>query len=152
MELTLFDTPLGRMGLAEEDGAVVRLYLPGDGVPRILPRETALLAEGRRQLLDYLAGARRDFDLPIRLEGTAFQRQVWAALREIPYGEIRSYGQIAAAVGRPKAARAVGMANHSNPVPILIPCHRVIGADGRLTGYGGGLDLKRRLLELEGVL
>ena len=151
MDLSLFDTPLGQVGLAEEDGAVVRLYLPNAPTPRIMPHETPLLAEGRRQLLDYLTGARQTFDLPLRLQGTEFQRQVWEALRAIPYGETRSYGQLAAALGRPKACRAVGMANHNNPIPILVPCHRVVGTDGSLTGYAGGLDLKRRLLELEGV-
>lgn len=151
MDLSLFGTPLGQMGLAEEDGAVVRLYLPNAPTPRIMPHETPLLAEGRRQLLDYLTGARRTFDLPLRLQGTEFQRRVWEALRAIPYGETRSYGQLAAALGRPKACRAVGMANHNNPIPILVPCHRVVGTDGSLTGYAGGLDLKRRLLELEGV-
>lgn len=149
MDLSLFDTPLGWMGLAEEDGAIIRLYLPNAPTPRIMPHETPLLAEGRRQLMEYLAGARSAFDLPLRLQGTDFQRQVWEALRSIPYGETRSYGQLAAALGRPGACRAVGMANHNNPIPILVPCHRVVGANGSLTGYAGGLDLKQRLLELE---
>lgn len=149
MDLSLFDTPLGWMGLAEEDGAIIRLYLPNAPTPRIMPHETPLLAEGRRQLMEYLAGARSAFDLPLRLQGTDFQRQVWEALRSIPYGETRSYGQLAAALGRPRACRAVGMANHNNPIPILVPCHRVVGANGSLTGYAGGLDLKQRLLELE---
>ncbi len=149
MDLSLFDTPLGWMGLAEEDGAIIRLYLPNAPTPRIMPHETPLLAEGRRQLMEYLAGARSAFDLPLRLQGTDFQRQVWEALRSIPYGETRSYGQLAVALGRPRACRAVGMANHNNPIPILVPCHRVVGANGSLTGYAGGLDLKQRLLELE---
>ena len=149
MDLCLFDTPLGWMGLAEEDGAIIRLYLPNTPTPRVMPRETPLLAEGRRQLMEYLAGERSAFDLPLRLQGTDFQRQVWEALRAIPYGETRSYGQLAAALGRPKAGRAVGMANHNNPIPILVPCHRVVGANGSLTGYAGGVDLKQRLLELE---
>ena len=97
----------------------------------------------------YLSGERRTFDLPLAPEGTAFQKAVWAELEKIPYGETRSYGQIAAQVGNAKACRAVGMANHRNPIPIFIPCHRVIGADGSLTGYGGGLDCKKVLLRLE---
>lgn len=152
MEFTLFDTPLGLMGLAAEDEAITRLYLPGRPTPRIMPHETPVLAEGRRQLEEYFAGERREFDLPLAPEGTAFQKQVWAALRDIPYGETRTYGQIAATLGRPKACRAVGMANHRNPLAILIPCHRVVGANGTLTGYAGGLDMKQKLLELEGAL
>lgn len=149
MELLLFDTPFGLMGLASEEEAVCRLYLPNSPVPRIACRETPLLTEGRKQLTEYFAGQRREFSLPLVLKGTPFQQQVWDALREIPWGETRTYGQIAAAVGRPKACRAVGMANHCNPIPILIPCHRVVGAMGSLTGYAGGVELKRALLDLE---
>jgi methylated-DNA-[protein]-cysteine S-methyltransferase len=101
------------------------------------------------EIAEYLAGRRQKFTVPLDLEGTPFQLQVWNALRRIPYGETRSYGEIARAVGRPKAARAVGMANHSNPVAIVVPCHRVIAADGSLGGYAGGLDLKTALLRLE---
>ncbi len=102
------------------------------------------------QLNEYFAGVRRDFDLRLDLEGTPFQQSVWQALLGIPYGETRSYGEIARAIGKPAAARAVGMANHNNPVSIIVPCHRVIGHDGRLVGYGGGLDVKTALLKLEG--
>ena len=101
------------------------------------------------QLEQYFAGRRKTFELPLAPEGTAFQLKVWQALQEIPYGETRSYGQIARAVGNEKAARAVGMANNQNPISIIIPCHRVIGADGKLVGYGGGLERKACLLELE---
>jgi methylated-DNA-[protein]-cysteine S-methyltransferase len=101
------------------------------------------------EIAQYLAGRRREFTVPLDLEGTPFQLQVWSALRRIPYGETRSYGEIARAVGRPKAARAVGMANHSNPVAIVVPCHRVIAGDGSLGGYAGGLGLKTALLRLE---
>ena len=149
MDLILFDTPVGAIGLEEENGAIVRLLLPGAPVPRIACHETPLLTEGKRQLLEYLAGVRRVFDLPLAPKGTEFYRSVWRALEEIPYGETRSYRDIAQAVGRPKAVRAVGQANHNNPIPIIIPCHRVVGANGSLTGYGGGLDLKERLLRLE---
>ena len=149
MDLILFDTPVGAIGLEEENGAIVRLLLPGAPAPRIACHETLLLTEGKRQLLEYLAGVRRVFDLPLAPKGTEFYRSVWRALEEIPYGETRSYRDIAQAVGRPKAVRAVGQANHNNPIPIIIPCHRVVGANGSLTGYGGGLDLKERLLRLE---
>lgn len=101
------------------------------------------------QLEGYFCGDVRAFDLPLDLAGSEFQLRVWRALRRIPYGQTRSYGQIAKAVGQPAAARAVGLANHENPIAIVVPCHRVIGSDGSLTGYGGGLPRKRRLLELE---
>jgi methylated-DNA-[protein]-cysteine S-methyltransferase len=110
------------------------------------------LPEVRRQLDEYLAGRRREFDLPLDPRGTEFQRLCWQALQRIPFGETRSYGQQARLIGRPEAARAVGMANHDNPIGVIIPCHRVIGANGSLTGYAGGLEMKRKLLELEGVI
>lgn len=151
MEFLVFDTPLGQMALAEEEGALTRLFLPGEGIPRLVSRETPLLSKGRDEILAYLRGERRSFDLPLDPMGTPFQQAVWAELRRIPYGETRSYAQVAAGIGKPKAVRAVGQANHHNPLPIFIPCHRVIGASGKLTGYGGGLDLKQKLLELEGA-
>lgn len=149
MDLMIFDTPLGPMGLAEEDGAIIRLYLPGQGVPRIVTHETPLLLEGKRQLTEYFAGKRKEFDLPLNAEGTEFRKKVWQTLTKIPYGETITYGELARRVGNPRAARAVGGANHHNPISILIPCHRVVGADGSLTGYGGGLELKKALLALE---
>jgi len=108
-----------------------------------------LVARAIAQLRAYFAGELRDFDLPLDMEGTAFQKRVWAELRRIPYGETRSYGEIAHAISAPKAVRAVGAANGRNPIPIVVPCHRVIGAGGNLVGYGGGLPLKRFLLDLE---
>ncbi len=108
-------------------------------------------ARGREQLRAYFARELRVFDLPLRLEGTPFQREVWEALRRIPYGTTTSYGALAASLGRPRAVRAVGAANGQNPIAIIVPCHRVIGADGGLTGFGGGLPRKRALLELEGA-
>lgn len=149
MNLIAFETPYGKMGLAEEDGALVRLYLPDEAMPRIAEHETALLADGKGQLMEYFEGKRRAFDLPLAPEGTAFRKKVWAALLDIPYGETISYGELARRVDNPKGVRAVGQANHHNPIPIVIPCHRVVGADGTLTGYGGGLELKRALLDLE---
>jgi O-6-methylguanine DNA methyltransferase len=101
------------------------------------------------QIVEYLNGARREFDLPLDLRGTEFQRRVWATVAGIPYGETRTYADIARAIGKPKAVRAVGAANGANPLPLVVPCHRVLGSDGSLTGYGGGLDVKRQLLEME---
>jgi methylated-DNA-[protein]-cysteine S-methyltransferase len=108
-----------------------------------------LLMEASRQLRAYFDGSARGFHLPLYMEGTCFQKRVWQELRTIPYGETRSYAQIADAIGSPKAVRAAGAANGANPVPIVVPCHRVIGSRGKLVGYGGGLALKKRLLELE---
>ena len=144
-----FDTPFGPMAL-EGESALTRLWLPGT-LPDLDGRgeETPLLRAAREALLAYFAGERRDFDLPLAPAGTDFQRAVWETLRAIPYGQTRTYGEIAAAVGRPRAVRAVGQANHVNPLPIFIPCHRVVGKGGALTGYAGGLDLKRALLALE---
>lgn len=151
MDFALLDTPLGTMGLGAEDGAIVRLYLPTQPMPRLMPCVTPLLKTAGDQLLELLAGTRRTTDLPLAPQGTPFQKKVWSALLRIPWGETRTYGEIAREVGCPGGARAVGMANHRNPIPILIPCHRVLGGGGRLTGYAGGLELKRKLLELEGA-
>ena len=149
MALTVFDSPVGILALQAEDGAITKLYLPGGALPGGGEEESALLRQGREQVLEYLSGKRRTFDLPLAPAGTPFQRSVWRALLAIPYGETRSYRDIALDVGRPRAVRAVGQANHHNPIPILIPCHRVVGADGTLTGYAGGLALKEELLRLE---
>lgn len=151
MDILRFDTPLGPMALEEEEGAITRLWLPGQPVPPSAGRETPLLCRGRQELLEYLAGERRDFDLPLHPRGTPFQRRVWQALGDIPYGQTRTYAQIARAVDSPRGFRAVGMANHRNPIPILIPCHRVVGSGGTLTGYAGGLEMKKALLALEGA-
>ena len=114
--------------------------------------EHAVLHDARMQLEQYFAGERRDFALPLAPRGTAFQREVWNALRDIPYGETISYAQLAQRIGKPSAMRAVGAANGRNPLPIVVPCHRVVGTDGSLTGFGGGLPTKRFLLELEGAI
>ena len=111
-----------------------------------------LLTEAARQLLAYFAGALREFSLPLDVQGTEFQKRVWGQVAAIPYGETRSYLQVSTALGSPRAVRAVGAANGANPVPIVVPCHRVIGAKGKLVGYGGGLAMKKRLLELEGAM
>lgn len=149
MELLVFDTPVGQMALGEEGDNLTNLWLPGRGYPRLTSTETPLLLEGKRQLLEYFQGLRRDFSLPFAPSGTDFQRSVWQALEAIPYGETRSYKDIAIAIGNPKGVRAVGGANNRNPLPIFIPCHRVVGSGGQLTGYAGGLALKEQLLALE---
>lgn len=144
------ESPIGPLGVGEEDGAVTLILFAGQQPPEgYREGETPLLEEAWAQLERYFAGELRQFSLPLAPAGTPFQQAVWRALEEIPYGETRSYGEIAGQVGRPKASRAVGAANHRNPIPIVIPCHRVIGAGGTLTGYGGGLDRKRLLLDLE---
>ena len=153
MDLILFETPLGPMGLAAEDDKLIRLYLPGEGVPRIACRETPLLIKAREELLSFLRWGRKDFDLPLDPEGTDFQKEVWAACARIPYGTTCSYGELAEQLGRSaSSAAAVGQALKANPLPILIPCHRVIGKNGSLTGYSGGLENKKFLLALEGSL
>ena len=140
------ESPIGPLTLTEEDGALIRLDFGKQG--QTWP-ETTLLAEAKKQLEQYFSGTLRSFTLPLRPEGTPFQQKVWAALLQIPWGETRTYGQVAAMIGQPKACRAVGMANNRNPLPIFIPCHRVIGANGQLTGYAGGLSAKEHLLSLE---
>ena len=146
--VTWITSPVGTLRLAEENGAITELlFEEWDG--KSPKAETELLRRAEQQLREYFAGARREFTLPLSPDGTEFQRRVWAALLTVPYGETRSYGEIAAQIGSPKASRAVGAANHRNPISIFIPCHRVVGADGSLTGYGGGLEVKSALLALE---
>ncbi|MEW1640756.1 methylated-DNA--[protein]-cysteine S-methyltransferase [Streptomyces sp. NPDC091219] len=151
---TLIDSPYGPLTLvADDDGAVRGLYMVGQrhrppeedfGTPDDTP-----FAEPKAQLRAYFAGELKEFTLPLRLHGTPFQQRVWDQLLRIPYGETRSYGDLADALGNPGASRAVGLANGKNPVGIIVPCHRVVGANGSLTGYGGGLDRKQRLLDFE---
>lgn len=142
-------TAIGLIEIVENGEAVTGLFFHQENPPFLFCEENELTRQAIRELDEYLAGKRRVFTLPIQPSGTQFQKKVWRALCDIPYGETRSYGQIARAVGNPKACRAVGMANNRNPISIVIPCHRVIGADGSLTGYGGGLKIKETLLELE---
>lgn len=141
------ETPIGPLPLQADESAVSAMRFGAGSAQDASP----LLDAAEAQLREYFAGARRTFDLPLAPHGTAFQQRVWTALRAIPYGETRTYGELAAAIGSPNASRAVGMANHRNPIPIIIPCHRVIGANGTLTGYAGGLEIKRKLLALEGI-
>lgn len=149
MPQLLIKTPLGDMLAVEEEGALTALDFVPEGTRVEAHDETPLLKESRRQLTAYFAGELRAFTLPIKPRGTPFQQQVWQRLLAIPYGQTRSYGQIAAEIGKPKASRAVGQANNRNPISILVPCHRVVGADGRMTGYGGGVSRKEALLDLE---
>ncbi len=153
---TRMSSPIGELLLVAEGEALCGLYMNVERgwLPRteIGPQDESALPEARAQLDEYFAGTRQVFDLEMRLHGTAFQRQVWDALLEIPFGETRSYGEQASRIGAPDAPRAVGAANGQNPVSIVVPCHRVIGSDGSLTGYGGGEANKRWLLEHEGRL
>jgi len=147
------DTPIGELLLAGEDDALAMIGFPKgsmrrDPEPDWIYNEKPL-ANARQQLEEYFAGSRKDFELPLKLNGTEFQVKVLKALQKIPYGETVSYGEIAKRIGKPKAMRAVGAANGRNPIPIVVPCHRVIGSGGDLTGFGGGLDTKEALLRLE---
>ncbi len=147
----VMDSPIGPITLVGAGGALTGLYMAEH---RYAPasfgsRDDAALADAVAQLTEYFAGTRTEFDLELAPTGTPFQRQVWAALREVPYGETTTYGELAATIGRPTASRAVGHANGHNPISIVVPCHRVVGTSGSLTGYGGGLPRKRFLLALE---
>ena len=143
------DSPIGELLLAGDEDGLRRVSMSPFTVDAGWSRDDEFFADARDQLEQYFRAERRDFDLELKLDGNAFQLAVWTALREIPYGETVSYGEIARALGHPEAPRAVGSANGRNPVAIVVPCHRVIGADGSLTGYGGGLERKRFLLDLE---
>jgi methylated-DNA-[protein]-cysteine S-methyltransferase len=154
---TYIDSPIGRLLLSSDGRALTGLYMdvpsrpPRDLAEWVEDAEAGPLPEAVRQLGEYFKGARRDFDLPLQMQGTEFQRRAWRSLMEIPYGETRSYGEQARLIGNPKASRAVGLANGRNPIAIVVPCHRVIGADGSLTGFGGGLERKRWLLAHEAL-
>ena len=147
------DTPIGELLLAGEDEALAMIGFPKGSMRREPEPDWIFnekpLANARKQLQEYFAGERREFALPLKLSGTEFQVSVLEALLDIPYGQTTSYGEIARRIGRPKAVRAVGAANGRNPIPIVVPCHRVIGSTGDLTGFGGGLDTKEALLRLE---
>jgi methylated-DNA-[protein]-cysteine S-methyltransferase len=154
------DSPIGRLMLTSDGTALTGLYmnlyrnkpskLPGLGDDWIQNATIDPLPAAARQLKEYFAGKRREFDLPLRMQGTEFQQRVWRELTKIPFGETRSYGQLAKRLNNPNGSRAVGLANGRNPIAIIVPCHRVIGADGSLTGFGGGLDRKEWLLTHEG--
>ncbi|MBD5153300.1 MAG: methylated-DNA--[protein]-cysteine S-methyltransferase [Oscillibacter sp.] len=144
------ETPLGLIRIAEDERGISLLKFT-DSVPDPMRagQKGLYLADAEKQILEYFAGKRRTFDIPLSIRGSEFQETVWNALRTIPYGETRSYQQVAQMIGNGKASRAVGMANNRNPILIMIPCHRVVGKDGKLVGYAGGIERKERLLELE---
>ncbi len=146
---SILPSPIGEILLFGDREALAGLYMEPWSVDPAWRRDDGAFAAAREQLDAYFAGERTEFDLPLAPNGTEFQRRVWAALREIPYGETTSYGALAARIGAPGAARAVGLANGRNPISIVVPCHRVVGASGSLIGYGGGLERKRALLDLE---
>lgn len=150
----LLDTPIGTLRLVSQDNKLARVEFPGQHQiqPDEQPQNDSIITAAANQLREYFAGERKNFELPLAPGGTEFQREVWACLQAIPFGEVRSYRDIAQAVGRPKAVRAVGAANGRNPIPIIVPCHRVIGSDGSLTGFAGGLEMKKVLLNLEGAM
>ncbi len=152
--------PMGIFTLAKSEKGLLFLAFPGEkrrmkewlekNIPSaVVKKSRSASGPAEKQLKEYFQGKCRKFDLPLDLRGTAFQKKVWAALRRIPFGRTASYGEIAARIGKPRASRAVGGANHANPVPVVVPCHRVIGHDGSLVGFGGGLGLKKKLLKLE---
>lgn len=150
MTLYFYETKIGMIGIAENNGSITNVYFKKDEIPKnVQISETPLLKEAAEQLNKYLAGEIKSFDLPLDAAGTPFMKQVWHCLTEIPYGETSSYREIAEKIENEKAYRAVGLANNKNPIPIFIPCHRVVGADGALTGYRGGLTVKKMLLDLE---
>ncbi|MEQ1948958.1 MAG: methylated-DNA--[protein]-cysteine S-methyltransferase [Bryobacteraceae bacterium] len=157
MNYAYLDTSIGPLLIAGDAESIHKISFPKNG-KAVQPEKDWVesargpVAEAMRQLREYFAGRRTEFDLPLAPEGTTFQKSVWRKLQDIPYGETISYGELAKWVGNPKASRAVGSANGKNPLPIVIPCHRVIGANGTLTGFGGGLPTKKVLLELESPL
>ncbi len=148
-----YNFPIGEISIAEDEKGICEISLNSVYVDNsYIKKETPLIKQAEKELREYFEGTRKVFTVPLSLKGTPFQMKVWEELRKIPYGETLSYGQIAENVGNPKAARAVGMANNKNPIMIIVPCHRVIGKNGKLVGYAGGVDIKEKLLKIEGVL
>ena len=145
-----YETIVGPLGINDDGKNIVEILFSKEEVAKDLElKETPLIKATMEQLEEYFQGKRKDFDIPMEARGTEFQKSVWNQLLKVPYGETCSYGEIAKRIGNPKASRAIGMANNRNPISIIIPCHRVIGASGKLVGYGGGLDIKEKLLKLE---
>ncbi len=150
-----YQSPIGRLLIAGTNGRLEAIFFPNSINEFEISNDTQyneeIFKDILRQLSDYFAGKRQKFEIDVFPAGTDFQKKVWQELQNVPFGETVSYGEIAARIDNPKACRAIGMANSKNPIPIIIPCHRIIGKDGSLTGFGGGLDIKRKLLELEGI-
>ena len=144
----VIDTPIGKLTLCADETGICELKF---GMQSTRTDDVSMLDQAQQELEEYFAGRRKLFSVPLSIHGTPFQESVWRALIEVPYGETISYGELARRVNNPKACRAVGMANHVNRIPIFIPCHRVVGANGKLTGYAGGLEIKRMLLKTEGI-
>lgn len=145
MKKTVFDSPIGKIAVSEENGAVISVKLLAENdFPE--GEESGVLSEAKQQLLEYFSGERTEFDIPYSFSGTDFQKAVWNELAKIPFGSTKTYGEIALAAGNPKAARAVGSACNKNPLPLIIPCHRVIGSGGKLTGFACGTEIKMKLL------
>lgn len=149
LRYTYVDTPIGALLIAGDGQAIVEIHFAGAEPKPGWRRDDDVLREPANQLRAYFSGERRTFDLPLAPRGTGFQQSVWRALQQIPYGETTTYSAIAYKIGKPAAVRAVGAANGANPIPIVIPCHRVIGASGSMTGFGGGIEVKRQLIALE---
>ncbi len=155
LRYTRFDSPLWEIVLVGDKRGLASLHLvTSQGKRKVIidkswKRDDDIFTEARQQVLEYINGTRTEFTIPLNPQGTDFQKQVWRALRSIPYGEVRTYKEIAVLIGKPTAARAVGMANSKNPIPLIVPCHRVIGSNGRLTGFAYGLKVKARLLDME---
>ena len=152
-KLFFYDTELGRLGIRDDGQNITHVYFGAENISKdnVVIEESDLTKLAYTQIKEYIDGQRTAFDLPLHPNGTGFQVKVWKSLTEIPYGETRSYKDIAISIGNENACRAVGMANNKNPIPIIIPCHRVIGSNKKLVGYAGGLDLKQKLLNLEGI-
>ena len=149
MEKKVIDSPTGKIEIVEENEKITELNIYNKNKNNIIEKDTKLLLETQKQLKEYFEGKRTKFEIPLNPKGTEFMKKVWKELLKIPYGEVRTYKEIAEKVGNSKASRAVGMANNKNPIPIIIPCHRVIGSNNKLVGYALGLDMKKYLLDLE---
>ena len=145
----VIDSPIGKIEIIEENEKITELNIYNEKKNNIIEKDTKLLLETQKQLKEYFEGKRTKFEIPLNPKGTEFMKKVWKELLKIPYGEVRTYKEIAEKVGNSKASRAVGMANNKNPIPIIIPCHRVIGSNNKLVGYALGLDMKKYLLDLE---
>lgn len=151
-EVVYYDSPIVKLKIVEVDGWIEEVSFASSEDEPVVKQPSDNLQNAMNQLKEYFDGKRTDFNLKMKLHGTDFQKKVWTYLSKIPYGETRTYKDVAEAIGSPKGFRAVGMANNKNPIAIIFPCHRVIGASGKLVGYGGGLDIKEQLLRLEGIL